>query len=269
MTALEVAIVTKERGHIAKKDYEKIKQAVDDEWLKLLEEGTEPFEVEQWSYTNQLATFSVPNDTSAGQVEAVVREHGFLAVPKAAIMNERRPSKILTGLVTGPAASRDRTTLERLLRFEAARLKISGRMEYHSAHLVQKSGNLLLKIVVDDVAMQGMEENSFELRIGASGKVKFLDDRAEKKINKQEDRKLQIEALEKQIEEQKNLLKETLRQRKELEQVDTDSVGSAGLSQLSVDVDEMETEAEKEKAETDKTQATDQKSQAGLSLFST
>ena len=98
-----------------------------------------------------------------------------MALPKNALLDERKPTKVLTGLVSGPAASRDRTTLERLIMFEKKRVGICGRMEYHSATIVQKSGNLLLRIVTDKDALEGLKKVDFELRIGASGKVKFSD----------------------------------------------------------------------------------------------
>ena len=183
--AIEVAIVTRERAHISKKDFNAIRDAVEEKWLSQLEEGKEPFAVEGWSYTSQYATFTVPNESAAGQVEAVVRDQGFCAIPKATILAERKPTTILTGLVTGSAAKRDRSQLERLLKFESGRLKIEGRIEFYSSSTIQKSGNMLLRILVDEDAKQQLSRVDFELRIGASGKVKFVDERAQKKSHQE------------------------------------------------------------------------------------
>ena len=89
-------------------------------------------------------------------------------------------TKVHKGLVQ--AALRERKVLERLLKFEAKRLGVNGRPEYHSSSIIQKSDNLLLRILVDEDAMENLKQVDFEMRIGASGKVKFSDDRASKKV---------------------------------------------------------------------------------------
>ena len=238
--AHEMAIVTKEMGHVSKKDFDKLRTLVEDAWLRQLEEGKEPFEVDQWLYTSQLATFSVPNKNSLDEVGRIIHDQEFLVFPKHEILENRRPTTILTGLVTGPAASRDRTTLERLLKFEAERVGISGRMEYYSSHPIEKSGNLLLKILLDDRAMACLGERKFELRIGASGRVKFSDERADKKTSKAEKQKAEREELMRTFEEQKKAMKESLEKIRAL-QPDEESVGSMGVSNLSMETEQTET----------------------------
>ena len=194
-----------------------------------LEKGVEPFAVDAWFYSSTMATFSVPNDVSAGQVEMIVKAKGYLALPKNALPDERKPTKVLTGLVSGPAASRDRTTLERLIMFEKKRVGICGRMEYHSATVVQKSGNLLLRIVTDKDALEGLKKVDFELRIGASGKVKFSDPSAEKKRAE----------LEESSAADKIRIKERLAELRALNE-ETESIGSMGMSGMTVeDSDKM------------------------------
>ena len=234
--AIEVAVVTKEHGHISKKDFNAIRDAVEEKWTTQLEEGKVPFTVEQWSYTSQYATYSVPDTESAGQVEAVVRDHGFLARAKEDVMNERKPTTILTGLVTGSAAKRDRKMLERMLKFEAQRVEIHGRIEFYSATPIVKSGNLLLRILVDEDAKWELSKVNDELHIGASGKVKFQDERALRK-SAPEYRRRRLQELEQSIEAHKKLLLDEVKERKELE-IDLDtappSVGSMGMSSLNV-----------------------------------
>ena len=260
--AIEVAIVTRERAHISKKHFNAIRDAVEEKWFSQLDEGKEPFAVEGWSYTSQYATFSVPNDVSAGQVEGVVRDQGFLAIPKATLLEERKPTTILTGLVTGSAAKRDRSQLERLLKFEANRLKIDGRIEFYSSSAIQKSGNTLLRILVDEDAKQQMSRVDFELRIGASGKVKFIDERAQKKSNP-EYVKRRLTELEQSIDEHKQRIRAELEERRQLQE-DLEkppaSVGSVGLSSLNVDdVEETdETAGDKEAKEQDELLMDDQ-----------
>ena len=234
--AIEVAVVTKEHGHISKKDFNAIRDAVEEKWASQLEEGKVPFTVEQWSYTSQYATYSVPNTVSAGQVEAVVRDHGFLAMEKETVMNERKPTTILTGLVTGSAAKRDRKMLERMIKFEAQRVEIHGRIEFYSATPIIKSGNLLLRILVDEDAKWEMSKVNDELHIGASGKVKFQDERALRKSSS-EYRRRRLQELEQSIEASKKLILDQVKERKELEmdlEKPPPSVGSMGMSSLTV-----------------------------------
>ena len=246
--ALEVAIVTKDKGHISRKSFEDIRAAVEDKWLAQLEEGVEPFAVDAWFYSSTMATFSVPNDISAGQVEMIVRAKGYLALPKNALLDERKPTKVLTGLISGPAASRDRPTLERLLAFEKKRVGICGRMEYHSATIVQKSGNLLLRIVADEDAVEGLKKVDFELRIGASGKVKFSDPSAEKKLNPEQMREKKRSELEESIAADKLRIKERLAELRALNE-ETELVGSMGMSGMTVEDSEKMEVSEKDKEE--------------------
>ena len=245
--ALEVAIVTKDKGHISRKCFEDIRAAVEDKWLTQLEEGVEPFAVDAWFYLSTMATFSVPNDVSAGQVEMIVRAKGYLALPKNALLNERKPTKVLTGLVSGPAASRERSTLERLIAFEKKRVDICGRMEYHSSTVVQKSGNLLLRIVTDEDALEDLKKVDFELRIGASGKVKFTDPSAEKKLTAEQMRDKRRAELEESIAADKVRIKERLAELRSLNE-ETESIGSMGMSSMTVGDSKMDV-SEKDKEE--------------------
>ena len=248
-SALEMAIVTREMGHVSKKDFDKLRTLVEDEWLVQLEQGKEPFEVEQWLYTNQLATFAVPNDRSVADVSRIVNEQGFTVVPKAEVLEKRRPTKILTGLVTGSAANRDRATLERLLKFEVERVGVRGRLEFYSAHPIQKSGNLLLKIILDDRAMDCLKERDFELRIGASGRVRFSDERADKKTSRADKLKAQKEELVKEYEATKDAMRTMYQKIRALEAEETESIGSLGVSDLTVETEEMDTEKEQKQSE--------------------
>ena len=146
---------------------------------------------------------------------------------------ERKPHTILTGLVTGSAAARDREILERMIQAEKDRVKIPGKLQYHSAHKVASSGNLLLKILVDEDAEPRFKELSYQLRMGASGYVKFEDDRAKRKVDKRT-RANQIETLESELEAEKKKLDERIKYLNQLKNSDNESVASMGLSSLNV-----------------------------------
>ena len=95
---------------------------------------------------------------------------------------------------------------------------------------MQKSGNLILKLVADDEAIAGLTRVEFELHLDTSGKVKFQDERADKKTSRQ----TKLEELENRIKEQKQLLEQAIQERRALEDVETASVGSMGVSKLHV-----------------------------------
>ena len=146
---------------------------------------------------------------------------------------ERKPYTILTGLVTGSAATREREILECMIQAEKTRVNIPGKLQYHSSHKVASSGNLLLKILVDEDAEPRFKELSYQLRMGASGYVKFEEDHAKRKVDKRS-RAKQIEELEAELEAEKNKLEERIKDLDQLKNSDTASVASMGLSGLNV-----------------------------------
>ena len=242
--AMEMAIVTRDRNHIARREFETIRRAAEDKFIAQLDEGVDPIAIEQWSYTSHFATCHVADSSSAGMIKELAESIGFVVVPKAELEAERKPVTILTGLLTGPASKRERPEIERFLKFEATRVKIPGRIEFYSLISVERSGNKLLKIVVDDDAMERMRELDFQLRVGASGNVKFQDEREAKKSNKQT-RANRIHDMEKEIGGLKERLVELQKKRRELE-ADNESVASLGLSKLQVESAAMDTEEAKE-----------------------
>ena len=116
---------------------------------------------------------------------------------------------------------------------KAGQVKIPGKLQYHSAHKVASSGNLLLKILVDEDAEPRFKELSYQLRMGASGYVKFEDDRAKRKVDKRT-RAKQIEDLEAELEAEKKKLDERIKYLNQLKNSDNESVASMGLSGLNV-----------------------------------
>ena len=246
-TAVEFAIVTKGEAHISRKEFENVRKAVDDEWFSQFMNGDPSFTVETWQYSSVLAMFSVPDDISVKQVTEIVNKSGLLAIPKAKLLEKRRPTTILTGLVTGPAAKRDKAVLSRVIEHQKTKHKIRGRLEIYDGFGVVKSGNLLLKLLADDVAMEDLQRIDFELHFGASGKVKFTDETADKKITP-ESRKRRLKELEASLDEHRKRAQEILPKKRELEKLldePLESVGSCGMGSLSVEDADMEESTEK------------------------
>ena len=228
-----MAIVTKDRGHIARRDFEAIRQAVEDKFIAQLDQNVVPLSIEGWNYTSHFATCYVADQESVVSLDEVVKSAGFILERKETLVAERKPVTILTGLLQGPAAKRERNEIERFLKFEQARVKIPGRIEFYSSIPIKRSGNTLLRIAVDDDAFSRMKEVDFQLRIGASGLVRFEDERASKKTNKQT-REVKIHELETSIHDLKNKLVTLAKEKRELEKSETESVASLGLSGLNV-----------------------------------
>ena len=135
-------------------------------------------------------------------------------------------------MLTGPAAKRTRSELECLLKYECHRVKIPGRCEYYSEIPVHRSGNKLLKVKVDDDAMERLRELDFQVRVGASGMVKFQDKREAKQVNKQT-RANRLQECNNELEELRKKLVECEARKQGIE-ADTESVGSGGITGLRI-----------------------------------
>ena len=229
--AVTMVILTKENHHISKQNFQTIQEAVETEWFRILDEGAVPFHVEKWSYTLSLATVSFLDQEAHDKVVGLVKSKGFNCMRREELEAMRKPTKILSGLLSGPVAKRTRQELERLLKFGQDKYNIHGRMEYYTAIEIPRSGNKLLRIKVDSDAEEGMKELNYELPLGASGKVRFEDESANKKLTP-ENKRRKLEELEAKISEEKSKIEELVKQRIELDKAEVESVGSLGLSGL-------------------------------------
>ena len=231
--SVEMVILTRRNTHIPASAMNELREKVELKWLDQLKNGETLVAVENWSYSTRLATVHLADHGSAAVVNAEAMKLELVLKSRRQYEEERKPYTILTGLVTGAAAAREREILERMIQAEKDRVKIPGKLQYHSAHKVASSGNLLLKILVDEDAEPRFKELSYQLRMGASGYVKFEDDRAKRKVDKRS-RAKQIEELEAELEAEKNKLEERIKDLDQLKNSDTASVASMGLSGLNV-----------------------------------
>ena len=215
--AVELAIVLEDKGHISRKDFNNLRDAADKLFLEQLEKGeTDLISVETWSYSSTLATVNVTDDKSRSALESVAEKLKLRVVDMAQLKAERRPVKILSGLLTGPAAKHPNEVLGKLLKFEADRMKITGRLQIASSVKVPRSGNLLLRILVDDVAEERLKEISYELRFGAAGKTRFEDLKSKHSVNSKT-RQEKLDRVVQEIEAGKKKISSLCRQRKQIE----------------------------------------------------
>jgi len=231
--SVEMAIVSKEKSHISIKCFNKLRDSVEDRFMEMLDQRVVPLSVEKWSYTPKTASIHLADSASVQEVRRIVEQAGCIIMEMSALEQQRKPTTVLVGLVTGTAARSPRETLERCLKFEKDRRGIPGRLEFYS--LVElPSGNALLRIVVDDDAKEAMKEHGYHLRVGASGSVLFGDHRLRMKVD-EHTRQEKINDLERQIEAGKKQLIALSKDKRELLEAETESVGSLGVSGLEVD----------------------------------
>ena len=230
--SLELVIRTEAGNHITKREHFRLKTLAEEIFLTQLEKGETLIEVDEWSHTNLLATVHVGNAASAMTLVSEAKKIGLKLVGRQEYDANRKDFKILTGLVTGPAAQRDRKDLDRFIKAEMLRRKMPGQIEYYSSH---KTGNnnLLLSIKVDEDAEPRLEELDHSLRIGASGLVKFTDNRSDKRVD-QKTRAKRLEELQEEIEQAREELRKKVERAKELNNLETQSVGSMGVSSLEI-----------------------------------
>ena len=231
--SVEMVILTRRNTHIPASAMNELREKVELKWLDQLKNGETLVAVENWSYSTRLATVHLADHGSAAVVNAEAMKLELVLKSRRQYEEERKPYIILTGLVTGAAAAREREILECMIQAEKDRVKIPGKLQYHSAHKVASSGNLLLKILVDEDAEPRFKELSYQLRIGASGYVKFEDDRAKRKVDKRT-RANQIQTLEAELEAEKKKLEDRIKYLDQLKNSDNESVASMGLSGLNV-----------------------------------
>ncbi|MEO0804505.1 MAG: hypothetical protein AAFY57_19890, partial [Cyanobacteria bacterium J06642_2] len=231
--AIEVVALNCEGSHVSKKDFEELEKLVFKLWSDQLEKGEDTVAVDKWTYSTKMAIIFVADSRSVKQVAKEADKLGITLKSRADVEAERRPTVILSGLITGQAAKCERPEIERFLKAEVKRVSIPGRLHYFQAYNT-KGDNQLLKIIVDDEAEERLKELDYQLRMGASGLVKFQDERASKKVDPRS-RKIRLEQLQTEIEREKKGLMQKMKILRDLERVETESVGSMGLGSLNVD----------------------------------
>ena len=267
--AVELAIVTKDMAHCRREDFNKLREVTEEAYLEEIDKGEELLSVDKWLYTFKVASVHVADKRTYDVLKGLTGPLGLTVMPMAELEEMRKPTTILTGLVTGPAAQKDRACLDKFLAAELRRLRIQGRVEIYQT-IPTRAGNLLLKVVVDEDAKEELKASDFSLRIGASGLVKFQDDRAALKlVNEDETNQSpsidEVEAkkaqaaeqariaaqraeLEEELQREKSKIAAIMARRRELDAIESASVGSCGISNL--DVDDTEEEASTSKPST-------------------
>ena len=242
--AIAMVILTKEGNHIAARDMNRLRTQVEERWIDQLNKGETLVAVEQWEYTTRTAAVFLADNQSVETVKQEAGKLGLKLMSRAQYDIERPVTKLFSGLITGPAAKRDRKDLERFLKVESDRVRIPGYIRVYNATPIERSGNALLKISVCAEAEKRLEELDYQLRIGASGLTKFVDMRAGKKLDNQQSRQNRLEELHRLVDEDKKRMVQRLEELRQLEKDETSSVGSMGVSKLTVKDKDKDSEVE-------------------------
>lgn len=232
--ATELLILNSEGGHIPQKEKERLEDRIDQVYLDQCTKGESTVNVDKWTYTTKAASVFVADKESIAIVAAEAEKLGLFLKDRRQVEAERRPTTILTGLVTGSTAKRSRQEIELFLKKAVEQAKIDGRLHFYQTQET-KSNNLLLRILVDDVAEARLKELDYQIRIGASGLVKFSDERKAKKVDHKRSRQVRIEELKIHIGREKEKITKMYEALDDLEKAETESMSSLGLSKLNVD----------------------------------
>ena len=127
--AVEMVILTRKNTHVPASAMNELRERVELKWLDQLKKGETLVAVENWSYSTRLATVHLADHGSAAVVNAEAMKLELVLKSRQQYEEERKPHTILTGLVTGPAAARDREILERMIQAEKDRVKIPGKIK--------------------------------------------------------------------------------------------------------------------------------------------
>ncbi len=237
--AMEFAIVNADMGHVRRPLYEALRTSVEKAVITELLEGKATILIDQWSYNRELATVHVADLTTAETLKRLATAEGCRLLTRAQLAEVRKPTTILSGLLTGPAASGRKETLDLYVKAEKHRRGIPGRMEVCQT-FETKAGNLVLKLLVDEEALTRVRELDMNLRIGGTGLVHFTDLTEDKKLNNAAARQAALEAKRKELREKEDALRKAALELREAEReaeeaLETDSeVGSLGASSMAI-----------------------------------
>ena len=169
-----VAVTREELRHIPRSKYLEIQKALSADHLKNCREGNRPIKIEATGHDHSAAWWKLQNEESALRARAIISMvAGIECMTRAELQEKRRPVCILSGLVRGQVtASLTKDELKLILKMEVREKQIEGRVELASAQETP-NGNLIVRILVDDVGEASLAVWANTLHFGVDGKVLF------------------------------------------------------------------------------------------------
>jgi hypothetical protein len=172
--AVKVVIVNCDESHITRKCFEEIQADLNKRFIDSLKKNDWVPEVDRWNYSTTYATMEFADDQSRNAVSQSVTDAGYKVMDLCELREKRQPSKVLSGLIHGVTAKISEEDLAVIIKSQAQKLKIVGRFEVMDS-FVTKNENKILRIRVDQQAMEGFDQVGRVLRIAMAGRVLFTD----------------------------------------------------------------------------------------------
>ena len=179
----EYAIVTQDNGNIPKEKFERIRKDVMNLMMAQITGGAKPLTVEEWRYTQKITTVHFADRESGKAIQSIVVKYNYKLIPAEELEAIRKPVKFLTALIRGAERELSMEWLARILKLEKDRRKIPGRIELTAANKVERSGNLILRILVDETAEERLKQLGFSITFGTNGRVKLEYERNPSKVD--------------------------------------------------------------------------------------
>lgn len=234
-----MAVVNDDDGHISKESWTKLQSAFLAENVRRLNAGENMIYVDKFSYDTNLAEIHFTRGESIPTVADLVKTFNLKLVGKEDLLQRRRPTKLMSGLITAPAASLPDETLTKAFKQEVLASKVDGRLEFVSTVTVARSGNKILRILVDDIAVQSLGARGNTLNLMGMGEVLFSDVKGQNTTLNKTAANLQSKA--RDLEERRKRLAEETEALKAAEEKlenerESQSVGSCGISGMNIGV---------------------------------
>ena len=170
----ELVAVNDQLKHIPRSKYLEIQKVLSADYLKSCREGISPLKVEDTGHDHTSAWWKLRDHETMLRVRAIISKvDGIECMTRDELLEKRRPLCIMSGLVRGQVtASLTKEELKLILKTEIQEKEIEGRMELASAK-VTENGNLIIRILLDDVAEANFAVWANTLHFGVDGKVRF------------------------------------------------------------------------------------------------
>jgi hypothetical protein len=232
--AVRMVIVNKtDESHITRKNFEEIQADMNRRFVDSLKKNEWVPEVDRWNYSSTYATMEFADDQSKAAVSQSVIEAGYKVVEMAVLREKRQPSKVLSGLIGGQTAKLSEEDLAVIVKSQVQKLGIVGRFEVMDS-ILTKNDNKILRIRVDEQAMEGFDRRGRVLRIAMAGRVLFADGREGMTLENKSRREIDatqepLDVLESKILGEKARMA-TLQTQAKHQAESTSSVGSLGVN---------------------------------------
>ena len=249
--ATELVIRNAEGKHITKDKLRELEQVLNDDYLDQILKGEEvqiPL-VEKWDHTATVATVKCIGQYTEDAIRAAAPKVSVKIMSRSSWEAQKRPTKFITGLVTGATANQPKEKLVKLLEVQAKLEKIPGKIELIQTFKTQRPDSIIIKLLVDDIAEARLVEMGNTLRFGFSDKILFEDvkPKTTTKVNvpsvpEKAAAASRVSQLESEIDFHRARLTQKMKDKEEAELLAGSETGSVSGRLTRLEIEEMEEE---------------------------